>query len=163
MTLEDKIRNAYRESAEGMRRGDTSSEIEEIRQYITSAKKIVIPNHNDDKVRAITEVLGQFGLSQAVHLQVHTDCCDLSRMPAVTKAFLALDLTDADLVIARGRLGVPGSGSMLVIMDNKGRILSAALSTSHVLHKKTVTDAVFDEVKTALERLGMQSLEGETR
>lgn len=68
---------------------------------------------------------------------------------------MALDIVDCDLVIARGRLGVPGSGSMLVIMDSKGRILSAALSPPHIIHKKSVEKAVKDEMTTALKRIGL--------
>ena len=49
---------------------------------------------------------------------------------------------------------MPGSGSLLVIMDNKGRVLSAATSPSHVLHGKKVEDAVKDEITQALLRIG---------
>jgi hypothetical protein len=157
MSLENTIHNAYLESVTGVRRGDTIAEQEEVRNSIIRAKKIVVPNHNDDKVNVINEVLKAFGLSSAVHLQIHTDCCDVSRMPAITKAFLALDVTDADLVIARGRLGVPGSGSMLVILDGKGRILSAALAPSHMMHGKSIAEAVRDEMRIALERIGLKA------
>ncbi len=103
---------------------------------------------------AINEVLAEFGLPAATHLLLPTACADLSRMPAVTKACMALDLSPSDLVIARGRLGVPGSGSMLVILDAKGRILSAALSPANCLHGKEVSDAVRDEMREALVRVG---------
>lgn len=138
-----------------MRRGDTIPELEGVREYILRSRKIVVPNHNGDKISVINEVLETFGLPRAVHLKVPTNYCDLSRMPALSKALLALDTTSADLVIARGRLGVPGSGSMLVILDSKGRILSAALSPSHVVHGKTVEEAVRDETRIALEQVGL--------
>ncbi|MBP2133573.1 hypothetical protein J2128_001527 [Methanomicrobium sp. W14] len=154
MSFEDIIKNAFLESMNGERRGDTPGETEMIREYIKDSKKIVVPNCNDQKVEAINEVLKKFGLSLASHLNVYTNCCDASRMPAVEKACLALDITGADLVIARGRLGVPGSGSMLIIMDCRGRILSAAISPPHHAHGKTVYEAVKDEIKTALERIG---------
>lgn len=156
MSLEETIQNAYHESVMGVRRGDTLAELEEIRNYILRSRKIVVPNHNDDKVNVINEVLKAFGLSSAVHLQIHTDCCDVSRMPAISKAFLALDVTDTDLVIARGRLGVPGSGSMLVILDGKGRILSATLAPPHAIHGKSIAEAVRDEMRIALERVGLK-------
>lgn len=155
MSLEDAIHNACRESVAGVRRGDTPAECEEVREYILRSRTIVVPNRDGEKVRAINEVLETFGLPAAVHLPIDTNCCDVSRMPAVTKALLALDVTDADLVIARGRLGVPGSGSMLVVLDAKGRILSAALSPSHVVHGRPVQDAVRDEMRRALERAGL--------
>ena len=154
MNLDQVIENAYFESVIGVRKGDSYSETEEIRRYIRNAREIVIPNHNDEKVTVINEVLEAFGLTQAKHLEVHTNSCDISRMPAVTKALMALDISSCDLVIARGRLGIPGSGSMLILVDNKGRILSAALSPSHIIHGKTVTDAVRDEMQSALERIG---------
>jgi hypothetical protein len=154
MNLEDFISNACIESSTGVRRGDKKEETEGIREYILNSKKIAIPNCNDEKVAAVNEVLSELNLPKADHLNIHTDSCDVSRMPAVTKALMALDMTDADLVIARGRLGVPGSGSMLVIVDHKGRLLSASLSPSHHLHGKTVYEAVKEEMKDALSRIG---------
>ena len=154
MDLEEVIANAYYESVIGIRAGDSASESEMIRRYISEAGSIIIPNKNETKVKVINEVLKEFGLSPAVHLETHTNSCDLSRMPAITKAMMALDISPCDLVIARGRLGVPGSGSMLVIVDRKGRILSAALSPSHTIHAKTVAEAVRDEMQSALERIG---------
>lgn len=154
MSLEDFITNACIESSTGVRRGDKKEETEGIMQYILNSKKIAIPNCNDQKVAAVNEVLTELNLPKVEHLNIHTDSCDVSRMPAVTKALMALDMTDADLVIARGRLGVPGSGSMLVIVDRKGRLLSASLSPSHHLHGKTVYEAVKDEMTDALSRIG---------
>lgn len=152
--LEDLIREAYLESAENRRRGDREEEVRAIRDYIRSAGRIVVPNWNQEKIRVINEVLAEFGLPEAEHLQFNTSWVDLTRMPAVTKALLALDISGADLVIARGRLGVPGSGSLLVIMDSRGRLLSAATSPPHVLHGKPVAEAVRSEMRLALERLG---------
>ncbi len=148
------IKNAYMESAKDERFGDTEDELIELRRYIRSCKRIVIPNKNTKKVSAINEVLTKFNLPTAKHLCIHTNAADLSRTPAITKAFIALDICDCDMVIARGRLGVPGSGSLLVMMDKKGRILSAATSPSHILHGKAMEDAVRDEITQALLRLG---------
>lgn len=154
ISIEDSIENACIESSTGMRRGDRESESEAVRRYIIDSERIIVPNCNGEKITAINEVLGELNLPPATHLNIHTDSCDVSRMPALTKALMALDMTDADLVIARGRLGVPGSGSMLVIVDRKGRILSASLSPSHHIHGKTVFQAVKDEMKDALSRIG---------
>lgn len=154
MSLEQIIQNAYLESVNGVRRGDTGEEVEEIREYIRRSRVIVVPNCSGEKFSAINEVLVAFGLPMAEHLSFHTDACDLSRMPALTKGLMALDLTSAALVIARGRLGVPGSGSMLVILDQKGRILSASLSPPHIIHGNSVRDAVIGELTLALQRLG---------
>lgn len=160
MNLENIISHAFSESVTGTRKGDKTAELKEIREYIRSSRIIVIPNHNNEKITAINEVLEDFGIARAIHLQVSTNTCDVTRMPALTKALMALDISDADLVIARGRLGVPGSGSMLVIMDCKGRVLSAALSPSHVLHGKALDQAVREEMKSALMRVGFYSRRG---
>ncbi|AGB01915.1 MULTISPECIES: DUF3236 domain-containing protein [Methanoregula] len=155
--MEDLIRGAYHESLAGARKGDTDAELEAIRHYIRGARTIIVPNRNTVKISVINTVLAEFGLPRAVHLHCDTNCCDISRMPALTKALMALDISGCDLVIARGRLGMPGSGSMLVILDNRGRILTAGLSPSHSIHKKPVELAVHDEMVMALERIGLTS------
>jgi len=152
--LEDIIASAYIESAEDRRRGDREDEVKAVRDYIRGARRTVVPNWNREKVDVINEVLRSFNLTEAEHLQFNTNWADLTRMPAITKALMALDISGADLVIARGRLGVPGSGSLLVIMDSRGRILSAAMSPPHVIHKMGVQDAVRSEMIHALERIG---------
>lgn len=154
MDFEKTIKNAYQESVQDERFGDTEEELISLRKHIRSCKTIVVPNRNMVKAKAINEVLIKFNLPSAKHLRIHTNSADLSRTPAITKALMALDIYDCDLVIARGRLGVPGSGSLLVIVDSKGRILSAATSPSHILHGLKVEDAVKDEVTNALVRIG---------
>lgn len=64
---------------------------------------------------------------------------------------MALDVCDADLIIARGRLGLPGSGSLLLFVDNKGRILTPWTS-SHAISQKTLEDAVYEEANEALQK-----------
>ena len=134
MAFEKMIRNAFEESRDDRRFGDTLDEIKEIQDYMKNAEKICIPNKNGIKV----EVLN----------------------PALAKAYMALDQSDADLIIARGRLGIPGSGSLLIFIDNKGRILTAGTSPSHVIHKKTIEEAVYEEASEALEKIGFKKIEG---
>jgi len=148
--IDEVIRNAYRER----RRGDKPEEVEAIREYIRSAEVIVVPTTSKEKVKAINSVLKEFGIAEAKQLNIKTDFSDLTRMPAIFKALAALDVCKCDLVIARGRLGIPGSGAMLVVIDSKGRILTAALSPPHVIHNKNVEKAVKDEMTHALRRLG---------
>ncbi|MDD3454819.1 MAG: DUF3236 domain-containing protein, partial [Methanobacteriales archaeon] len=152
---EKHIKKAYNESTEGKRKGDKKTESEKIREYILSAKKITVPNWDGKKLESINRTLKKFGLPKAKGLKINTNAADLTRMPTITKALMAVDTTDSDLIIARGRLGVPGSGSMLVIMDHKGRILSAAISPPHIIHGKSLQEAVEEELKTALQRLGL--------
>lgn len=160
MAFERMIRNAFEESENNRRFGDTTEEIAEIQEYIKNAEKIYIPNKDGIKVEVLNEVLKEYGLSEAKILQVNTNTADTSRIPAIAKAYIALDQSDADLIIARGRLGIPGSGSMLVFIDNKGRILTAGMSPSHVIHKKTIEDAVYNEACEALEKIGFEKIKG---
>ena len=110
MAFEESIRKASTQSYEGTRKGDTVEEIKEIQNYIRNAK-IVVPNKNGIKVEVINEVLKKFNIPPAEYLHVNTNYADFSRTPAISKAMIAIDQSDADLVIARGRLGIPGSGS----------------------------------------------------
>ena len=155
MAFEESIKKASIESYKGTRRGDTLKEVEEIREYIKNAK-IVVPNKNGIKVEVINKVLKKFNIAPAEYLHVNTNYADFSRTPAISKAMIAIDQSDADLVIARGRLGIPGSGSFLVFMDNKSRILTAASSPSHVIHNESLEKTVYKETLEALERIGFK-------
>ena len=160
MAFEKMIRNAFEESRNNCRFGDTLEEINEIQEYIKNAEKICIPNKDGIKVEVLNNVLKSYGLPEAEILQINTNTAYTSRIPALAKAYMALDQSDADLIIARGRLGIPGSGSLLVFIDNKGRILTAGTSPSHVIHKKTIEDAVYGEACEALEKIGFEKIEG---
>ena len=107
----------------------------------------------------MNNVLKSYGLPEAKILQINTNTADTSRIPALAKAYMALDQSDADLIIARGRLGIPGSGSLLIFIDNKGRILTAGTSPSHLIHQKSIEEAVYDEACEALEKIGFKKVE----
>lgn len=154
MAFEKMIHNAFEESRNNCRLGDTTDEINEIKEYIKNAKKIYVPNKNGIKVKVLNEVLNKYGLPEAEILQINTSTADTSRIPALAKAYMALDQSDADLIIARGRLGIPGSGSLLIFIDNKGRILTCGTSPSHPIHKKSLEQAVYEEACEALEKIG---------
>lgn len=160
MAFEEMIRNAFEESRNDCRFGDTLEEIAELQEYIKNAEKIYIPNKDGIKVEVLNRVLKSYGLPEADILQINTNTADTSRIPALAKAYMALDQSDADLIIARGRLGIPGSGSLLVFIDNKGRILTAGTSPSHVIHKKSIEEAVYEEACEALEKIGFEKIEG---
>jgi hypothetical protein len=159
MAFEKMINNAFEESRNNCRFGDTLEEITEIQNYIRNAEKIYVPNKNGIKVEVLNEVLSEYGLPKAEILQINTNTADTSRIPALAKAYMALDQSDADLIIARGRLGIPGSGSLLIFIDNKGRILTAGTSPSHVIHKKSIEQAVYEEACEALEKIGFEKVE----
>lgn len=156
MAFEKMISNAFEESRNNCRFGDTLEEISEIQEYIRNAEKIYVPNKNGIKVDVLNEVLKEYQLPEAHILQINTNTADTSRIPALAKAYMALDQSDADLIIARGRLGIPGSGSLLIFIDNKGRILTCGTSPSHLIHQKTIEEAVYEEACEALEKIGFE-------
>lgn len=158
MAFERMIKNAFDESRNNCRFGDTIEEITEIQDYIKNADKIYIPNKDGIKVEVLNRVLKEYGLPQAEILQINTNTADTSRIPALAKAYIALDQCECDLIIARGRLGIPGSGSLLVFIDNKGRILTAGMSTSHIIHQKSIEEAVYEEAVEALEKIGFKKV-----
>ena len=156
MAFERMIRNAFEESRNDCRFGDTLEEINEIRDYIKNAEKIYVPNKNGIKVEVLNRVLSEYNLPEAKILQINTNTADTSRIPALAKAYMALDQSDADLIIARGRLGIPGSGSLLIFIDSKGRILTCGTSPSHLIHNKSIEQAVYGEACEALEKIGFK-------
>ena len=156
MAFEKMIKNAFDESRNNCRYGDTLEEITEIQNYIRNAEKVYVPNKNGIKVEVLNKVLKEYNLPEAEILQLNTNTADTSRIPALAKAYMALDQSDGELIIARGRLGIPGSGSLLIFIDNKGRILTAGTSPSHLIHKKSLEDAVYEEACEALEKIGFK-------
>ena len=156
MAYENMIKNEFEESRNNTRFGDTLEEINELQDYIKNARKIYIPNKNGIKVEVLNKVLKEYGLNEAKILQINTNTADTSRIPALAKAYMALDQSDAELIIARGRLGIPGSGSLLIFIDNKGRILTCGTSPSHLIHQKSLEDAVYSEACEALEKIGFK-------
>ena len=152
MAFEKMIKNAFDESRDNCRFGDTIEEITEIQDYIKNAEKIYIPNKDGIKVEVLNQVL------KADILQIDTNTADTNRIPALAKAYMALDQCECDLIIARGRLGIPGSGSLLIFIDNKGRILTAGMSPSHIIHQKSLEDAVYEEAVEALEKIGFEKV-----
>ena len=53
MAFEKMIHDAFEESRNNSRLGDTTDEINEIKEYIKNAKKIYVPNKNGIKVKTI--------------------------------------------------------------------------------------------------------------
>ncbi|AEF96899.1 DUF3236 domain-containing protein [Methanotorris igneus] len=154
--MENLIKKAYTQSIKNKRRGDEEEEVEAIKRIILNAKKIIIATNNQKKFKVISDILSRVVNAKIEMLNINTNCADLTRMPAVSKGLIAVDTEEADVVIARGRLGVPGSGSMLVIMDGKGRILSASLSPSSVVHKEDIETRIKKEIIDALKRVGIE-------
>ncbi len=64
MAFEKMIRNAFEESRDDRRFGDTLDEIKEIQDYMKNAEKICIPNKNGIKVEVLNLKLKCFRLTQ---------------------------------------------------------------------------------------------------
>ena len=161
MKIEESIRRAYIESYNGTRKGDKKEEVELIKQTILNAKNIVVATNNPKKFKVVKDILLEILDKEknknivVSKIDIPTEVSDLTRMPALNKGLIAVDTSNADIIIARGRFGVPGSGSMLLIMDNKGRILTGSLSPSSIIHKKSIEDTVKSELIDALKRIGI--------
>ena len=64
MAFEKMIRNAFEESRDDRRFGDTLDEIKEIQDYMKNAEKICIPNKNGIKVEVLKQTPAEFRLWQ---------------------------------------------------------------------------------------------------
>ena len=153
--MEEIIKNAFIESINNIRRGDKEEEIKKIQEKIMNAKKIVVATNNEKKFKVIKDIMLKICNAEIKMLDIDTRFADLTRMPALNKGLMAVDTEKADLYIARGRLGVPGSGSMLIILDEKGRVLTASLSPSSVIHKEDIGERIKKELVDALNRIGI--------
>ncbi|AAB98479.1 conserved hypothetical protein [Methanocaldococcus jannaschii DSM 2661] len=155
IVMEEIIKKAFIESINNIRRGDKEEELKKIQEKIVNAKKIVVATNNQKKFKVIRDIMLRVCNAEIKMLDIDTRFADLTRMPALTKGLIALDIEKADLYIARGRLGAPGSGSMLVILDEKGRVLTASLSPSSVIHKEDIEERIKKELIEALSRIGI--------
>ncbi len=153
--MEEIIKNAFIESINNIRGGDKEEEIKKIQEKIRNAKKIVVATNNEKKFKVIKDIMLKICNAEIKMLDIDTRFADLTRMPALNKGLMAVDTEKADLYIARGRLGVPGSGSMLIILDEKGRVLTASLSPSSVIHKEDIGERIKKELVDALNRIGI--------
>jgi hypothetical protein len=69
-------------------------------------------------------------------LAVSNKLCRSIVMPVYSKARMALDMSECDLYCER-RLGVSGSGSMLLIMENKGEFFQSTFTSPYFASKIT--------------------------
>lgn len=155
MNIENTIKSAYEESLNNARFGDKIEEIDAIQSTIKSAKNVTVATSNEKKFKVVSDIISRITDANISMLEIPTNSADLTRMPALNKGLIAVDSSDADLIITRGRLGIPGSGSLLLIMDKKGRILTGSVSPSSIIHKNPIDKTVELELITALERIGI--------
>ncbi|BAP61838.1 DUF3236 domain-containing protein [Methanococcus maripaludis] len=155
MNIENTIKSAYEESLNNARFGDKIEEIDAIQSTIKSAKNVTVATSNEKKFKVVSDIISRITDANISMLEIPTNSADLTRMPALNKGLIAVDSSDADLIITRGRLGIPGSGSLLLIMDKKGRILTGSVSPSSIIHKNPIDKTVELELIVALERIGI--------
>jgi hypothetical protein len=155
VNIENTIKSAYEESLNNARFGDKIEEIDTIQSTIKSAKNVTVATSNEKKFKVVSDIISRITDANISMLEIPTNSADLTRMPALNKGLIAVDSSDADLIITRGRLGIPGSGSLLLIMDKKGRILTGSVSPSSIIHKNPIDKTVELELIVALERIGI--------
>ena len=156
MNIEKTIKCAYDESINNSRFGDKFEEIEAIQNTIKSAKSVIVATRNEKKFKVVFDIISKITDANISMIEIPTNSADLTRIPAVNKGLIAVDSSNADIVISRGRLGIPGSGSFLLIMDKKGRILTGSVSPSSIIHKNPIENTVELELLNALERIGIK-------
>ena len=151
------FREAYLQSLSGERRGDRPEEVEYLRRYLKGSKWGVITD-NPLKFSLFKNTLSLFGIDNVVQLNVPTDAFDLLQMPALGKALAGRNISDCDLILSRGRLGLPGSGALTVLVNSCGDVVSAVTSPPHVVHRLSLETAVFLDTFRLLRRIGLKPL-----
>ena len=155
MNIEKTIKSAYEESLNNARFGDKFEEIDAIQSIIKSAKSVVVATRNEKKFKVVFDIISQITDANISMIEIPTNSADLTRIPALSKGLIAVDSSDADIIISRGRLGIPGSGSFLLILDKKGRILTGSVSPSSIIHKNPIEKTVELELLNGIERNGI--------
>jgi len=109
MKIEESIRRAYIESYNGTRKGDKKEEVELIKQTILNAKNIVVATNNPKKFKVVKDILLEILDKEknknivVSKIDIPTEVSDLTRMPALNKGLIAVDTSNADIIIAGGR------------------------------------------------------------
>ncbi|MEO2069157.1 MAG: FeGP cofactor biosynthesis guanylyltransferase HcgB family protein [Desulfurobacteriaceae bacterium] len=147
------FRKAISESLEGKRKGDKPSETALIRESIRKGK-LGIVSSNSVKFNLMKNTISTFGINKVKWVKIPTENFDLTDIPALFKALAGRNVEDCDFFLARGRLGVPGSGALTVLIDKLGRILSAVTSPPHHLHCLSLETAVILDTIRVLRRIG---------
>jgi len=151
---------AYLISLKGNRKGDLPSETTLLVEKIKKST-IGVVTSNPRKFEIFKRTLSMFGLNKVVPVEIPTDCFDLTDIPALSKALAGRKFrysTGAELFVARGRLGLPGSGALTVLVSTEGEILSAVTSPPHHLGNYPLETALFVDTFNLLLRLGLKPL-----
>ncbi len=149
------FKHSYLESLSGVRRGDKPEETEAIKEIVLKSKVGIVTN-SERKFTVLKNLLSLFGIKTVEKIEIATDSFDLTQIPALSKALAGKFISDCDIFLTRGRLGLPGSGAFTVLTDREGNILSGVTSQSHHLHRFSVETAIFFDIVSLLKRIGLQ-------
>ncbi|SNR90383.1 FeGP cofactor biosynthesis guanylyltransferase HcgB family protein [Desulfurobacterium atlanticum] len=148
------FKKGFLESISGNRKGDKKEETAAIKKLILNSK-IGIVTDNVEKFKAFKHALSMFGIKKVEKISIPTEYFDLTQIPALSKALSGKYVSDCELFIARGRLGLPGSGAFTVIVDRYSNILSAVSSPPHHFHRLSTETAIFLDTINLLKRVGI--------
>ncbi len=148
---------AFEQSLENKRRGDLPEETAYLAKLVKNSR-IALISGNAEKVEIFKNTLRLFGIEKTAEVILkNSSQFDLCDTPAIAKAIAGKNLYQkADLYLARGRLGLPGSGALTVLINKSGQILSAVTSPPHHLGNYPLETAVFVDTFNLLLRLGLK-------
>jgi len=144
----------YRESLEGNRKGDKPEETEKIKDLLLNGT-LGIVTENNVKYKIMEKVSESFGIKRIRRIEIPTSPFDLTETPALSKAKAGRLISDCDFFLARGRLGLPGSGAMTVLTTKDGFIVSAVTSPPSHIHKMPLESALILDTTELFRRLGL--------
>jgi hypothetical protein len=149
------FKNAYLESLTGNRKGDKPEETEKIVELLKKGT-LGIATNNYKKFLIAKKVAQSFGIKNVQQITIPTNCFDLTPIPALSKATAGSFISDCDFLLARGRLGAPGSGALTVLIHKSGAIVSAVTSPPSHIHKLPLEQSLIADLTTLFRRLGME-------
>jgi|GEM_PF-240921 hypothetical protein len=145
----------YLASLRGKRKGDKPVETEIIRDKIVRSS-IGIVTANEKKYMIISSILRTFGIRKVVPVKLSTDSFDLTDIPALMKAIAGSKISECEFFLARGRLGIPGTGALTVLIHRDGSIVSAVTSPPSHIHRLSLEEAVVFDVVSLFRRIGLK-------
>ncbi len=149
------LRRAYLESLSGERKGDRAEEVELLSQVAFNSRWGIVTD-NARKFTIIRNTLSLFGIENVEQIVLPTSTFDLLQIPALFKALAGKRVSSCDVFLARGRVGLPGSGALTVAVNREGDIISAVTSPPHPLHGLSLEAALFLDTFRLLQRMGIK-------
>ena len=151
------LKRAYLESLSGERKGDRVEEVKLLSQMVLNSRWGVVTD-NIRKFTVIKNTLSLFGIENVEQIVLPTSTFDLLQIPALFKALAGKRISSCDIFLARGRVGLPGSGALTVAVNREGDIISAVTSPPHFLHSLSLEAALFLDTFRLLQRMGIKPI-----